>query len=392
MQLNRVNEINTTRVLQKIWFSSGISRADLARELGLVKSTVTKIVTVLLERNLVRVMSEVRSEPGVGRKPFYLAINGQYGCILGLEIQTEFYRAVAINLHGEVLFSRSDAITMTGKDIVSAFFEVMDRLKEPLKALRLRLIGIGVALAGIIDPHRGIIQQSNPLNITEPVYFSQGIKSRMRTPVVIENDANCCCWGELAFRKTARHNDFLFVLGEFRRGETANNLYWGIALGLGFVLNGRVYTGSANSAGEFQSILWKPGNEGQLSITNEEARRIKEDRAVMRKAFRELCAHVAFLVNTLNLRSVVFGGEIVEYRAEISEMLEAEIQRNWSYTNHVDCSVEFSTLNKDTVAYGAAGVFLESIFSIPEIIAPEGQVSRSKVEVLLRGRVREAAT
>ena len=41
---NKLNEINTSRVLQKLWFSRGISRVEIARELGLGKSTVTKIV------------------------------------------------------------------------------------------------------------------------------------------------------------------------------------------------------------------------------------------------------------------------------------------------------------------------------------------------------------
>ena len=42
---NKLNEINTSRVLQKLWFSKGISRVEIARELGLGKSTVTNIVS-----------------------------------------------------------------------------------------------------------------------------------------------------------------------------------------------------------------------------------------------------------------------------------------------------------------------------------------------------------
>jgi hypothetical protein len=67
--MHKINRINITRVLQKIWFENGISRADLSRELGLVKSTVTNIVSQLLERRIVKTTSEGKSVTPIGRKP-----------------------------------------------------------------------------------------------------------------------------------------------------------------------------------------------------------------------------------------------------------------------------------------------------------------------------------
>jgi predicted NBD/HSP70 family sugar kinase len=381
--VHKINRINITRVLQKIWFENGISRADLSRELGLVKSTVTNIVSQLLERKVVRTTSEGKSATPIGRKPSNLVINESYGCILGLEIQTESFTAVAIDLHGRILLSRSEPVSMDGSSIVPCFLEVRRRLEKPLSALKLPLIGIGVGLSGIIDSRRGVILQSNPLSVEQPVEFLREIAGHLRTPVLAENDANCCCWGELAFKKTKRHNNFLFVLGEFRKGETGSARYWGPAIGLGFVLRGEVYSGEESSAGEFQSILWEPGNEGQFSLTAEEARRIREDRSVLERFLRELCAHVALMVNTLNLTGVIFGGELCAYEGQIREILPGEIQRNWSYANDVNCTLEFSTLGEKVVAYGAAGMFLESLFSIPDLVESADRRRTSRVDVLL---------
>ena len=382
--MNKINEINIMRVLMNIRFNEGISRADLARELGLVKSTVTKIVTLLLERNIVRVAAEGKSENAMGRKPLNLVINGDFGYILGLEIQTEFFAAAAVNLRGEVLFSRKEPLSMAGKDIDVVFFEVMDILKEQLEAIPLRLLGIGLGVAGIIDPNRGIIQQSNPLNITEPVHFNRRIKGRIGVPVQIENDAKCCSWGELAFNKAGKYENFLYVMGEFRRGEKQNADYWGIAIGMALVLNGKVYYGNSGSAGEFQSLSWRPGNNGQFSLTNEEARHIQEDRQLMLRALRELSAHAALFVNTLNLSAVIFGGEITEYKDDIKSILEEEIQKNWSYSNKVECAVEFSSMGDKVVAFGAAGMFLESICSIPDVVEKPGPKRATHARVLLR--------
>lgn len=377
-----INEINTALVLRKLWFSKGISRVGIARELGLGKSTVTKIMNVLLRRNLVKSVRGGRSGPSGGRKPLHLMINNRYGYVLGLEIQTEFFKAVAMDLLGEIIFSESQALEVRDKNVAVTFSKVLGRLEKRTRRIDLPLIGVGVGVAGIIDPHKGVIEQSNPLNIRSRFEFYKEITGLLRAPVLIENDAKCCCWGELAFRKTERHRNFIFVLGEFRKGQTTSSNYWGIAVGLGLVLDGKVFRGEDFSAGEFQSILWKDENRGQFSISDEDSRRIKTDRKVMSKVIKELSAHIAFLVNALDLSSVVIGGELSKYEEEIVDVLHSEIQRNWSYPNEVDCSIEFAKLGEMAVAYGAAGMFLESFFSIPEIEDGPARKKPARISVL----------
>ena len=382
MHSRKVNEVNTTRVLQKIWLSGGTTRVDLARELGLVKSTVSRITTLLLEQGIVRETTEKAVKSGVGRKPVLLRINERYGTIVGVEIQPDFFHAVVIDLHGRVVQEWSGRLSMSGSSVVSAFLEIMDPIYDWLEVAGTPLIGVGVALAGIIDQNSGTVLQSNPLSLVEPVHFVRELRGRVPAPVLVENDANCGCWGELASRKTTRLRSFVFVLGEFRTGETERSSYWGIAVGLGIVLNGEVYHGSSYSAGEFQSILWEPGNEGQFSITDAEARRIKQDPVIMERALRELCSHVAFLVNTLNLKGVVFGGEITGYKEMLLSILDAEIQSNWAYPNRVEYQVEFSPFNELAIAYGAAGMYLESMFLIPELFPGHRETTRREISVI----------
>jgi predicted NBD/HSP70 family sugar kinase len=381
---NKINEINTARVLQLLWYSKGISRADMARELGLGKSTVTNIVSALEERDLVRLVESGQSGPSGGRRPLVLAINARYGYILGLEIQTEFFKAVGTDLQGEIVFSHSQSMSFAGKGIAEIFAEVMRTLKPRLRKVGLPLIGVGLGMAGIINQAEGLIVQSNPLGVEAPTRFYDEIAGLLDVPVLIENDANCCCWGELAFRKTERHGSFAFVLGEFRRGRTSGQDYWGTAVGLGLVLDGKVRHGDGFSAGEYKSILWKEGNNNQFSVSDAEVRRVKEDPEVRSKVIRELCAHVAFLVNSLNLTSVVIGGEIAVYRDELVDALGSEIRRNWSYSNEVDCAIEFAALGEMAVAYGAAGMFLERFFSIPDSVDSASGDAAARIGILGR--------
>jgi predicted NBD/HSP70 family sugar kinase len=340
----------------------------MARELGLGKSTITNIVSSLEKRDLVRLVESGQPGPSGGRPPRVLAINARYGYILGLEIQTEFYKAVATDIQGEVVFSRSQTMSFGGKGIAEIFSEVTRTLRPRLRKIALPLIGVGLGVAGIVDSRSGVIVQSNPLGIIKKTRFYDEIAGLLDVPVMIENDANCCCWGELAFRKVERHGSFVFVLGEFRKGRTSGQDYWGVAVGMGLVLDGKVRHGDGFSAGEFKSILWDPANSGQFSLDDLESRRVKEDPVVRSKVIRELCAHVAFLVNTLNLDCVVIGGEMAAYKDEIVEVLRAEIKRNWSYLDEVGCAIEFAALGEMAVAYGAAGMFLERFFSIPDSV------------------------
>ena len=139
---NTLNEINVSRVLQKLWFSKGISRVEIARELGLGKSTVTNIVAALMKRNLVKRVKSGESGPTGGRRPTHLMVNGRYGHILGLEIQTDRYTAVAADMLGEVIHSESGEIRFE-TDIVSTFLDLTARLRRETRRIGLPLIGIG---------------------------------------------------------------------------------------------------------------------------------------------------------------------------------------------------------------------------------------------------------
>jgi hypothetical protein len=73
---------------------------------------------------------------------------------------------------------------------------------------------------------------------------------------------------------------------------------------------------------------------------------------------------------------------MARYKDEIVEVVRAEIRRNWSYPNEVECAVEFAVLGDLAVAYGAAGMFLERFFSIPESVESAGAAGAAKIGIL----------
>jgi predicted NBD/HSP70 family sugar kinase len=362
-QAKRSRSINISRVMREIWIRKEISRIQIAKNLELDKSTVTSIVNELLDLGIVTETAEGVAGPQGGRKPVLLTLNRSYGCVLGIELRPESYTAVATDLEGSVLYSKFERAQLAGAGFRSGFFEIAGRLREELGRNEVPLLGVGVGVPGVVNPEKGLIRYSIPLQMEGPFDFYGDIVRGYDLPLFLENDANACAWGELAFHRSKRLRDFLFLLVEFRDVKDRSRYHEKMAVGMGIVINGRVHYGHNYSAGEFRSTFCTPECKGQSSLSDEEAIRIEQDPPILSRFIRELSKNVALLVNTFNLSHVFLGGHLERYRKEVQAVLAEEIQRNWPYPDEVHCRIQFSSLGEKAVAYGAAGMVLHRLFT-----------------------------
>ena len=361
--IKRSRLINTSHVMREIWINKSISRIQIAKNLGLDKSTISSIVADLLNAGILEEHAEGQAGPQGGRKPVYLTLNRAYGCVLGIEFRPEAYTAVAVDLAGEILYSKFERIHLSGANFEETFFEVSDRLRSELTRTGVPLLGIGVGVSGVVDPQKGIIRYSIPLQMEGQFDFRSRITAKYDLPLFLENDANACAWGELAFHRVKNLQDFLFLLVEFRDIKDTQRFHEKTAVGIGIVINGRVHYGLRYSAGEFRSIFCTESSKGQFSLTDGEAFRIEEDSEVLHRFIRELSKNVAMLVNTFNFSHVFLGGDIERYKREVQSVLAEEIESNWPYPDEVHCKIRFSSLGDKSVAFGAAGMVLHRLFT-----------------------------
>jgi len=362
---NKINSINMSRVLRYIWLNRGTSRVEMCARLGLNKSTVTKNVQQLLDRGMVEVLSEGAPSPQGGRRPVYLGIRPGFCYVMGLEIQTEFYRAVITDARGQIVFSRSNRLKDPEDSLQSQFRQSLEELAPFIE--QYRVCGIGLGLSGIINSREGTVLRSLPFGIQDPVPFGREAGVAAGLPVLLENDANCCCWGDLAGQKSSRHDNMLFVLSEFRDIDTRSPGIQTLAVGLGMVLGGEVHHGRDFSAGEFTSVFREKAERSQFSLDETHMAEAAEDPDVLGLVVSELSRNLSLLVNSLNITRIVVGGALAEHRELTGSILSRTIQDLWPYANPVDCVVEFSPHGDNMVAYGAAGLFLERIFGLPDV-------------------------
>jgi predicted NBD/HSP70 family sugar kinase len=292
-----------------------------------------------------------------------LAIKKEYGYIIGIAIQAGHYTAVAVNLAGEFLEVKEEDASITKENLALSVQLIYWEFRSRLGKYPGVLLGIGVGVGGLIDSKEGKVLFSVPLQISEPFAVNEALDSKLDVPFVIENNANCCAWGELAFHKNTELKNILFALVEFKQAVVPHDRYGGVGVGFGIVVNGKVHYGSNYSSGEFRSVLCTKPDGMQVSIPRSDLSRILEDPSVLERFSSELARNIAMLANTLDVDKVFIGGDIETSGFDFCSVLEKAIEDNWMYPipKHID--IQYSSLGAKAVAFGAAGMFTHWLFS-----------------------------
>jgi len=362
--------INISRVLRLLWQKKGITRINIAAELGLDKSTITKIMNLLLSRKVVMELSEGEAGPQGGRKPIHLTINKNYGCVAGFEVQPNYWKLVVVNLEGEIVLAHRNDIAITAENLIPAMAEALEFLHDRMKILHKKLIGVGIGTSGILNPQAGTITQSIPFHIAQPMDLLGPLSKNESVPLYLDNDANCCAWGELAFHKSAHLSSFIFTLIEIREKEILLKNMGGIAVGLGIVIGGKVHYGNTFSAGAVCIAFSQKKHVNQFSLTREQLLAINTDKDIFNRFADEMAENIALLVNVLNVSHVFLSITNVNFKDELITVIDKKIREKAPYPDMPECIVKYSSFEDNAVAYGAAGMILEHMFAHPEIPRP----------------------
>lgn len=363
------SDINTSRILRLIWQKKRISRVEIAGELGLDKSTVTKIVNELKDLGILRETLQGNSGPLGGRPPVFLEITPGFACVGGIEITPDRVVCCLLNLQGDIIFEDRQSITtdeFLKMHIKGVFSKAYKTINQRAEELGVKLVGIGLGLPGLLNSSKGEIEYSVPLMIQTPFSLSDQLREVTDLPVEIENDARCCCYSELISSRSSAVNNMIFVLTEYRAYKPVENSKKNLAVGFGIVLDSQLLKGHDDTAGEFRSMLWEEGTVGQFKSGDGNLTEVEENNSEMKSVFFELARHIAFLVNTLNLQTVCIGGMEPKYIKVLENYVRERIDVQWSYSNARKIDVRMSTYDDLAVAHGAGSMYLTKIFRIPD--------------------------
>ncbi len=230
--------INQEAILRLLRQRGPLSRAQIARELGLNPSTVGRLVDPLLEVGLLQEMGAQATGRQGGRPARLVRFNSQAGCIATLDLSGEIWQAALTDLNGEIVETfQAHPVPGDAQANLSVLEDLLHRmLDRPCRLGRPRPQGIGVGAPSIVLWESGTVVWAASLGWRD-LPLKAWIEARWPVPVFVENDVNLLALGE-SWRGAGRGSRYLAVLAV------------GTGVGAGLVLDGRVYRGASEAAGE----------------------------------------------------------------------------------------------------------------------------------------------
>jgi predicted NBD/HSP70 family sugar kinase len=213
-----------------------VSRAQIARESGLSKPTVSLALTSLESSRLVREAG--RSSGGKGPSAILYELNPSAGWVVGIDVGRHWLRAAIADLTGRIVSRRDErARVKSAAELIRQIGEVAHALATDA-GIRWRQVTVAtVGSPGVFHPEIGQVALAHSL----PGWGRQGLVEAVRrelgTNVLLENDVNLAALGEQWYGLGRGVDDYVY-------------LHLGTGVGLGIVIGGELHRGHSGAAGE----------------------------------------------------------------------------------------------------------------------------------------------
>jgi len=378
-------EHNRNLVLKTIFGHEQISRAETARITRLTRSTVSDIVSDLIDQGLIRETGVGQSQGG--KSPILLSVVEDSRWLVGLDLAQNEFRAAVVNLRGKirgVVAIPVDGIDRDGAAALKLVYKILDQLIGDTSQPR---SGIGVGAPGLINTNEGMVVNAVNLN-WKNLPLTHLLQERYGLPVHILNDCQAAAIGEKTYGKDFQKDENLVLI----------NVHHGI--GAGIIIDGVIYRGDGGFAGEIGHVvvvreggeLCRCGKRGCLetvasaraliknarqSIGHHPESRLPSDpqqitldtveeafkagdplaRDLVLDTARYLGIVISNLVGVLNIQKIVLEGDMTRFGAPWLDAIRQsmmEYSLEWPLQN---TRVEFGGLGENAVILGAAAVF-----------------------------------
>lgn len=378
------------QILRSIYFNGPLSNSELAKQIKLSTPKINSLLLELIEDHLVTELG--RGDSSGGRRPniYGLVENGFY--VVGITINvTRTIISIFNSCNQEVSGPHYFPIKMSSD--LSIFNQVNEKLEEVIKESGIspeKILVAGIELPGLINQKEGVNQTYFP----EVKNLFNELQKIFGIPVYINHDAKVRTFAEQHFGLAKGKKNVLMLQAD-----------WG--LGLGIIINGKLYAGKSGYSGEFghlpladNGVLCVCGKQGCLETivsANAIARQAREGiqqgnsslikdlvkndlskidiSTVIQAAnsgdqfaislFSEvgkwLGRGMAYLIQIFNPELIIIGGQV----AVASQFILAPIQQAIHTFSNRDISneteIQFSELGTKAGTMGAAAYALERI-------------------------------
>ena len=359
------NSILKKTILRLCIQSGEYSIAALSEQINTSVPTVTKLIGELMDEGFMIELG--KSGTSGGRRPSIYGLNPEAGYFIGLDIR-HTHASIAVTDFKGGLVCFEDNIPFILEIDEACLHTISKNIRDFFVEHDLdwnRVLGMGISVAGRVNPKTGY---SNLYSFDPDRPINKILSEDLDIPVVIENDSRAMTYGEYLSGVVKKEKNVLFV-----------NVSWG--LGMGMILDGRLYYGTSGYSGEFGHFplldndqICRCGKVGcletgasgsalvrmiseQLKVNlNDIFKAVQEEDILTIETIEKIGANLgrglAGLINVFNPQLVVLGGKVAMAGDYLLLAVRSAVKRHAQTIANQDTAIKFSKLRNQAAPIG----------------------------------------
>ena len=387
----RVGRDNLSFILRRVHVEGPQSRSDLTSLMGLNRTTIGSLVHQLAARQFVE-ERQVPSSGLPGRPSHMVRVRSDTHLVLALEIQVDSLAMALIGLGGALLRSRRIPSNPREFGPEETIAQLVEEAREFVSEGDVaRLVGVGVAVVGLVRSADGVVRLAPNLGWTD-VPVGELVRSGlgMDVSVRVGNEADLGGLAEYLRGAAQGVDDAIYLSGE-------------VGLGGGIIVKGQPLVGMHGLAGEVGHAVVNPagltcscgavgcwetevGEKALLRAagipTDANTRRSVNHlleaaasgdsvaRAAVEHVGRWLGVGLSILVNTFNPGVIVFGGLVGRLEPLVEDVVLDELAAHALFAAREGLALRPGRYGMDAALYGAAELAFEELLADPTIVPP----------------------
>lgn len=256
--IDNINEVKLTgnelknyrrkkKILDLLYHEDVLSATEIGKHIGVSLPTALSLLKDLNSNKFVE--SRGTGESKGGRRPTLFGLKNDSIFVVACELGRFTGRIGIFDSHNQPVgtIERFDA-TIDDADLVEKIYQQVQQIISTNNIEEERIFGIGLSMPGLIDEANGI---NHTIKENELQQIGDRLQEKFHKLVYINNDARMQAYGE-------------FVFGQAKGSQNALIINWNWGLGLGMVIDGKLYNGATGFAGELSHIKFV--EDGDLCI------------------------------------------------------------------------------------------------------------------------------
>lgn len=376
--------VRIKEIIKTMMSNEKMSLSEITSEVNLSLPKVTEIVNELCKSKIVN-ESIFDDIPLMGRPSQKYQLNPDYGYFIGIDLGRIYTNIVVLDYSQKKIHENhvETLLNFETSNVAKKINVLINQALREQKISREKLIGIGISLPGIVDSQKGISHTYLKVESTTiREYFEEIFKVKVR----IEHDVKSMTLGELYYGKEKGLENGLYL-----------NFGWG--LGLGIIIDKKLYYGKDSYSGEFGHVPVIPNGElcycgktgcletvasgkaitknvrekllagassmilknisdpeeiGPLDILKAANKGDQFSIEILEEAGKYLGIGIAMLINIFNPEKIIIGGTFTQVASYILDVAKSNAMKHSLTQLNKSVNFEISSLRNNASSLGVA--------------------------------------